>query len=672
MIASRLLSIELEAFRGFAVAREFDLDGDVVLVRGDNGTGKTSLIDGLLWLFTGEIPRLAERAKGLRKVDDPVVSRYRPSGPARVTVRMCLADGRDVMFRREGSSNRSTLTAWRADGEADEPDRLLALALGLASPTQIAQAVGAWGILQQHSVLAALDAGPALHQRLADLVGLEQVTRFASAANETVKGLKNEFKRAERIAYELGERRAASQERLTAARSVPAERRPRLPALLQGSLRELPKGIGARELPVELEDVAALGRELAVGLEAARDVVMCVERAERGENEAGEAADRIEAELDGLLERAEAAVHRTPLQVQLASAALDLLTDETCPVCGQTIDEDSVRTHLGELLQSAEAEVDAAAEAQRAVADARARLVDARAADARRMAASEELDRALVELHSRLAAATWLSVDRAWLTSGSSAELAGELERWQERLRRVYAEGRRGAPGEVARLASEVSAVDHELEQAVVDLARLRERVERATSLDKASHVAAERIIQRALTRLEPSFAEVYDRLAPHPTFTHLRAAQDIYYGKNQVVPEVWDPEHKVGGNPAQLLSEGQLNVVALSYFLGLALNAGGGALPFLVLDDPLQAMDVLSVLGFADLCRRIREHRQLIVTTHDRRFASLLGRKLAPRETGTRTVLHEFEGWTEDGPRVQSAEQPLAEVIPLSKRAAS
>jgi DNA repair exonuclease SbcCD ATPase subunit len=239
-------------------------------------------------------------------------------------------------------------------------------------------------------------------------------------------------------------------------------------------------------------------------------------------------------------------------------------------------------------------------------------------------------------------------------------------------LRRVYAEGRRDAPGEVARLASEVSAIDQELEQAEAELVRLRDRVERATALDKASHVAAERIIQRALERLEPSFSEVYDRLAPHPTFTQLRAAQDIYYGKNQVVPEVWDPERNVGGNPAQVLSEGQLNVVALSYFLGLALNAGNGALPFLVLDDPLQAMDVLSVLGFADLCRRIREHRQLIVTTHDRRFASLLGRKLAPREPGTRTVLHEFEGWTEDGPRVQSREEPLAEVIPLPGRAAS
>jgi DNA repair exonuclease SbcCD ATPase subunit len=672
VIASRLLSIELEGFRGFAIAQEFDLDGDVVLVRGDNGTGKTSLTDGLLWLFTGRILRLTERAKGLRKVDDPVVCRYRPTGPARVTIRIRLADAAEVTFRREGSADRSILTAWRGDDEVGDSSRLLALALGLESPTQIAEAVGSWGILQQHSVLAALDAGPALHQRLADLVGLEHVTRFATAANETLKGLKNELKRSEQTASGLRQHRVASQEQLSVARSATPERQPRLSALLKASLRDLPEGIGVRDLPAELEDIAALGRELTGVLETARDVVSCAQRVESAEAEAGEAVDAIEAELLGLMQRAEAAVRRAPLQVQLATAALELLGGDTCPLCGQAIDEDSVRTHLGELLQSAQAEAGATAEAQRAVADAQARLATARSVEARLKAARDDLDGALVELRSRLAEAAWLSVGRAWLASARTAELAGELERWQERLRRVYAEGRRDAPGEVARLASEVSAIDQELEQAEAELVRLRDRVERATALDKASHVAAERIIQRALERLEPSFSEVYDRLAPHPTFTQLRAAQDIYYGKNQVVPEVWDPERNVGGNPAQVLSEGQLNVVALSYFLGLALNAGNGALPFLVLDDPLQAMDVLSVLGFADLCRRIREHRQLIVTTHDRRFASLLGRKLAPREPGTRTVLHEFEGWTEDGPRVQSREEPLAEVIPLPGRAAS
>jgi hypothetical protein len=108
--------------------------------------------------------------------------------------------------------------------------------------------------------------------------------------------------------------------------------------------------------------------------------------------------------------------------------------------------------------------------------------------------------------------------------------------------------------------------------------------------------------------------------------------------------------------------------VVALSYFLGLALNAREGALPFLVLDDPLQAMDALAVWDFAEVCCRVGEHRQLILSTHDRRFASLLRRKLTAREAEARTLSYEFAGWTRQGPRVNTTSEPLAEVLPLRR----
>jgi hypothetical protein len=40
--------------------------------------------------------------------------------------------------------------------------------------------------------------------------------------------------------------------------------------------------------------------------------------------------------------------------------------------------------------------------------------------------------------------------------------------------------------------------------------------------------------------------------------------------------------------NPNLVCSEGQLNVIALSYFLGLNLETERGGLPFAVFDDPL------------------------------------------------------------------------------------
>jgi hypothetical protein len=64
--------------------------------------------------------------------------------------------------------------------------------------------------------------------------------------------------------------------------------------------------------------------------------------------------------------------------------------------------------------------------------------------------------------------------------------------------------------------------------------------------------------------------------------------------------------------------------------------------------------MDDVNVLGFADLCRHVRRERQLFVSTHERRFALLLERKLAPRDPADRTIALEFVGWDRSGPALK------------------
>ncbi len=224
----------------------------------------------------------------------------------------------------------------------------------------------------------------------------------------------------------------------------------------------------------------------------------------------------------------------------------------------------------------------------------------------------------------------------------------------------------------VTRLTDEIAAIAAELGNAQQELDELERRCRDAKTLEHAAHSSAEAIVERALERLEPTFAEVFERLNPNPAFTELHARQDVFRNRNQIVPVVRDADRGIEANPLLVFSEGQLNVVALSYFLGMALNARESALPFLVLDDPLQALDVLAILGFSDLCRRIRDTRQLIVTTHDRRFADVLVRKLSPRERETRTIVHDFTAWTREGPTVSTREPELAEVIPLVRRQAS
>jgi hypothetical protein len=64
--------------------------------------------------------------------------------------------------------------------------------------------------------------------------------------------------------------------------------------------------------------------------------------------------------------------------------------------------------------------------------------------------------------------------------------------------------------------------------------------------------------------------------------------------------------------------------------------------------------MDDVNALGFSDLCRHIRRRRQLVVSTHERRLAGLLERKLTPRSGAVRTRVLRFTGWDRDGPKIE------------------
>ena len=96
------------------------------------------------------------------------------------------------------------------------------------------------------------------------------------------------------------------------------------------------------------------------------------------------------------------------------------------------------------------------------------------------------------------------------------------------------------------------------------------------------------------------------------------------------------------------------MNALAVSIFL--ALNLGVPSLPIqtVMLDDPLQSLDDVNLLGLVDLLRRTRDQRQLIVSTHDARFGRLLARKLRPIQESQRTRIIELNGWGPSGPAVR------------------
>jgi DNA repair exonuclease SbcCD ATPase subunit len=99
--------------------------------------------------------------------------------------------------------------------------------------------------------------------------------------------------------------------------------------------------------------------------------------------------------------------------------------------------------------------------------------------------------------------------------------------------------------------------------------------------------------------------------------------------------------------------------------FLSFNLGFAPTHVKSLILDDPLQNLDDVHLLGLVDLLRKILPHRQLIVTTHDHAFASLLARKLRPVSENFRTTYVRFTKWDRNGPGVEQWDVP-AETSPL------
>ena len=145
---------------------------------------------------------------------------------------------------------------------------------------------------------------------------------------------------------------------------------------------------------------------------------------------------------------------------------------------------------------------------------------------------------------------------------------------------------------------------------------------------------------------------QLYKAIEPHPDF------KDVEFDCK--IPETGDkPELHVrvknenDGSviaPSIDFSSAQINVLSLSIFLARALNTKddkGEPVDCIFIDDPIQSMDSINVLGLIDLFRNIsyRFNKQLIISTHDENFHELLKRKIPTDVFGSKYLKLETFG---------------------------
>nr|WP_218909368.1 AAA family ATPase [Nocardiopsis sinuspersici] len=97
------------------------------------------------------------------------------------------------------------------------------------------------------------------------------------------------------------------------------------------------------------------------------------------------------------------------------------------------------------------------------------------------------------------------------------------------------------------------------------------------------------------------------------------------------------------------LLSQGEFQALALSICLPRTL-VEGNPFGFLVLDDPVQAMDTETVEGLSSVLAEVGRHRQLIVFTHDTRLSDALRRLGLPADIRTINRDAMSNVWVSDG----------------------
>lgn len=713
----RLQALTISNFRGFNRPVRLNFDASAVLFHGPNGSGKTSVFDALQWLLTDDLPRLGEYR--LRKADLYLTNAFADGNFASVEALFDSPTG-SIRATRRGDGRGSVLELEHPHGRLEGLEAKEELKRILAPGSlPLEEILHTSGLLQQDDLRQLLQTKPdERYRQLMRLLGLEALDQFErivqlrrTDARDSAKRITNELDSLRKQRDALAEQLETAQAQVqrvsettdlktiaeTICKQNPGTLSPSMAAHADWS-SELLSAETARIRAVDARLQRELDRLPKTINDAIHGELVVVEGAvETAELSISDSVRSVE-QAEGIRSRLLASSNELG---RLSAAALPFLPSNgesvPCPVCETVIEPQAVRLSLE--LRAANSEALAAAEANlslarsnRDTASSNLRTLQSRLAELR--SRNEDQVRSIAmatalagEVDALYTASLLRPTTSRTTTVGSLATADGyatavaDLESFRALLSRLrtVCEAIDTAAAEVAqrqaanRVAAERANSIPRIEEG---LALAKARVDEATKaseharrasnsalgLHEATKSANEDIFRRRFSALEPLMNDVYARLDPHPAFTNLSFTVESFRSRGTATATVTDAERNISVNPMLVFSSAQANIVVLSAFLALGWAAGPSGLPFVLLDDPLQAMDDVNVLGFADLARHLRRERQLVLATHESRFAGLLERKLSGRYPGEDLIVHEFVGWSRSGPEIETRVVPIAE----------
>jgi energy-coupling factor transporter ATP-binding protein EcfA2 len=597
-VGAFLRSIAVEGFRGIGPSQTLELrpGPGLTLVVGRNGSGKSSLAEGLEVLLTGDSLRWKERAavwrEGWRNLHHPAAS----------LVGTFLVEGERgpcVVSRRweaGAAFEGAQVSAQLHDQPASELESLgWTAALRTHRP-----------FLSYNELGSLLDEGPSkLYDALSSILGLEDLVLALGALQEARRSREKAQKDATDARGRL----------LEPLRDVDDDRARRVVAALEG-----------KEWDLAAVDAAlgGLGSSSAGAGEA--DVLRGIASLEPPDPQrVAAAATEMRAAAAALRSGRETAAARSRDAASLLESALryhEAHGDGDCPVCGRKGALDTAWSNrqrdAAARLREAAREAEAVHERAEAARRQWEGLVTLKA-DAFARAAEVGLDLgALVEA---------LGI---WVQAGSTSDLgalADHLEAASGPLREAVLSLRESAREKLGRkedawrpLAVDVAAWlagARAAERGAADLKRLK---------------AAEAWFKKAAAGIrDDRFTPIAEKAAG--IWEHLRQQSHVELGRIQLTGEGTRRRvaldvtvDGVEGAALGVMSQGELHSLALSLFVPRA-TLPESPFRFIVIDDPVQSMDPSRVDGLARVLESASAERQVIVFTHDDRLPEAVRR---------------------------------------------
>lgn len=589
-----LSKVEVEGFRGIGkkVTIELPPGPGLTVVKGRNGTGKSSVAEALEVALTGECRRWKDRPadwksgwKNLHHGETRIVASFQTQGSGVTQITRVVAPGAEL----EAASIEVTRGGARSD----------LAALGWNEALETHRPVLAYGDLGK-----LMTDGPSkLFDALKGLLGLEEIPRVQTRLSEARKAR-------EKVIDEV----KVEHKRLVVD----------LAALDDLRAKQCAEALGGKKWKLQAVADLLVSGAVDARLERLESVsrVVAPEAAK-----VGAAVARIGAALDAKTELAATEAGRHHETATLLHHALMWHAgegDEACPVCG-------------------EGRLDAAwrAKSEAALASMKAALASTRAADEELEAAVRAGRQVALPVPGALRGLTELGlsgeVEGAWARFAQAAE-AREPSALMTQLEQAY-------PGLEAAYTALKAEVGARLDASERRWAPLFGRLMAWHPRAEAALAAGEEV--KRLKRAEDLLKEIDADLRTRRFAPIAQQAQEIWSKLRQessvslanielagsantrrVAIEV-----AIDGSDANALgvmSQGEVNALALALFIP-RLTHDASPFRFVVIDDPVQAMDPFKVDGLAQVLRDLAKTRQVIVLTHDTRLPEALLRMQIP-----------------------------------------